>query len=124
RMSFPKNAWYAAAWSDEVARAPMGRRLLDQPVVLFRKENGDVVALSDICPHRFAPMHKGKLHGDVLACPYHGLQFAADGGCHHNPHGEIIPPALRLETFPVVDRDQIIWIWMGDPALADVAIIP
>lgn len=123
-MSFLKNAWYCAAWASEVTREPLSRTLLAQKVVLYRKEDGGVVALSNICPHRFAPMHKGKLHGDVLACPYHGLQFGTDGHCVHNPHGDVIPPALKLSAYPVVERHAIIWIWMGDATLADPAAIP
>ncbi len=123
-MSFLKNTWYCAAWASEVSREPLGRTLLGQKVVLYRKEDDAIVALSDICPHRFAPMHKGKLHGDIIACPYHGLQFGEDGSCAHNPHGDVIPPALKLSAFPVVERHAVAWIWMGDPELADPDMIP
>lgn len=123
-MSFIRNTWYCAAWAREVGREPLGRTLLGQQVVLYRKEDGEVAALSNVCPHRYAPMHQGRLHGDAIACPYHGLQFGADGRCVHNPHGHIIPPALKLSSFPVVERHAIIWIWMGEPAHADPATIP
>jgi vanillate O-demethylase monooxygenase subunit len=124
-MEFLKNAWYCAAWAHEVMRTPLVRTLLNIPVVLFRKEDGSgIVALSDVCPHRFAPLHSGKLHGDALACPYHGLQFGETGACVFNPHGEIIPPALKVPAYPVVERHALAWIWMGDPALADASRIP
>ena len=123
-MGFLKNAWYCAAWASEISREPLSRTLLDEKLVFYRKENGAIVALSNVCPHRFAPMHKGKLHGDAIACPYHGLQFGPDGRCVRNPHGEVIPPALKLSSFPVVERHAIAWIWMGDPELADPAAIP
>ncbi|MBK6718120.1 MAG: hypothetical protein IPG57_24510, partial [Burkholderiales bacterium] len=32
-----RNAWYVAALASEVNRTPLARRLLDVPVVLFRK---------------------------------------------------------------------------------------
>tara|TARA_B110001454_G_scaffold209723_1_gene223497 strand:+ start:9777 stop:10802 length:1026 start_codon:yes stop_codon:yes gene_type:complete len=123
-MRFLKNAWYCAAWTREVGREPLSRTLLNQKVVLYRKEDGGIVALSDICPHRFALMHKGRVHGDAIACPYHGLQFGTDGQCVHNPHGEVIPPALKLSSFPIVERHAVAWIWMGDPELADPETIP
>lgn len=123
-MTFLKNAWYCAAWSSEIGREPLGRTFLGQKVVLYRKEQGGVVALSDVCPHRFAPMHQGKLHGDVLACRYHGLQFDEEGTCVYNPHGEVIPPALKLSAFLVVERYAAVWIWLGDPSLADPGMIP
>lgn len=123
-MSFLKNAWYCAAWTSEITRTPLSRTLLGQKVVMYRKLDGGIAALSDVCPHRFAPLHQGKLHGDTLACPYHGLQFGADGRCAHNPHGDVIPPALKIASFPVVERHAIAWIWMGDATLATPATIP
>lgn len=123
-MSFLRNAWYCAAWSKEVGRTPLARTLLNEKLVLYRKEDGGVIAMSDVCPHRFAPMHKGKLIGDVLACPYHGLQFGEGGHCLHNPHGELIPSTLKLNSYRIVERDSFLWIWMGEPALADPDDIP
>ena len=124
-MEFLNNAWYCAAWGREVSRTPLARTYLNQKVVLFRKQDSSgIVALGDVCPHRFARLHTGKLQGDVLACPYHGLQFGEDGACVHNPHGATMPPALRVESYRVVERHSIAWIWMGDPALADPDKIP
>jgi vanillate O-demethylase monooxygenase subunit len=54
------------------------------------------------------------LPGDRVQCPYHGLEFAADGKCVHNPHGTgAIPKAAHLRAYPVVERHKMIWIWMG-----------
>ena len=54
RASSPylRNAWYAAAWIDEVADTLLARRLLDEPLVLFRDASGAAAALEDRCPHR------------------------------------------------------------------------
>lgn len=118
-MEFVFNAWYFAAWADEVSRTPMPRRFLDIPVVLYRTTDSRAVALHDRCPHRFAPLHKGTLKGDDLECGYHGLCFDRTGACTHNPYSEKIPAAAKVRQFPVVERDSIVWIWMGDPAVAD-----
>ena len=48
-MLAPLNQWYVAAWSNEVMREPMERWLLGEPVALYRKENGDPVALDGQC---------------------------------------------------------------------------
>ena len=82
-MPFLRNVWYPFAWSEEVGRELFGRTLLDEPIVVYRKENGEAVALGDTCPHRFAPLHQGKLIGDCVQCPYHGLQFDDAGRCAH-----------------------------------------
>ena len=42
-----RNAWYVAAWSREVGRQLLARRILDEPVLLYRKNDGTPVALLD-----------------------------------------------------------------------------
>ena len=79
--SFLRNAWYMAGWSHEVGDALLRRRLLGDPVLLFRKEDGGVAAMIDRCPHRFAPLSMGTRTGDTITCAYHGLSFEAGGAC-------------------------------------------
>jgi vanillate O-demethylase monooxygenase subunit len=89
--------------------------------------DGGLVALGDVCPHRFAPLHKGSLNGDAIACRYHGLQFGESGACVHNPHNthnSRIPSSLRVKAYPIVERHGAAWIWMGDATHADPARIP
>ncbi len=114
---FLRNAWYVACWDEEVeAGALLARTILNEPVVLFRAEDGRVAALLDRCAHRFAPMHMGKLlPGDRIQCPYHGLEFDGSGACVHNPHGNgNIPSRARIRKFPTVTRHNAVWIWMGE----------
>ncbi len=120
-MTFVRNAWYAAGWSHELkGTALLPRKILNEPVVLFRGPGGAAVALVDRCPHRFVPLHKGTLKDGVLECGYHGLCFDATGSCVFNPHGDhVIPKAARVKNYRLAERDGIIWMWMGDPALAD-----
>ena len=104
--AFLLNAWYVAAWSHELGDALIARTLLEKPVLLYRGTGGAPVALADRCPHRFAPLHKGKRIGDAVQCPYHGLEFGPDGRCTRNPHGDgAIPREAQVETYPLVERD-------------------
>jgi vanillate O-demethylase monooxygenase subunit len=124
-MPFVRNAWYVAALSEEVGEAPLGRTILGDPIVLYRQENGEAAALFGLCPHRFAPLAMGMLKDGHLQCPYHGLEFDGTGRCVLNPHGNgKRPAALNVRAYPLVERDALIWIWPGDPALADPADIP
>jgi len=123
--TYLRNAWYVAAWSDDLADGQLlARTILKQPVVLYRKSDGNVAALEDRCPHRFAPLHMGKIvNGDAVQCPYHGLEFDSSGACVLNPHGtKNIPPRARVRSYPVTEKHKAIWIWMGErkPNLAKV----
>src|SRR5215469_15818473 len=122
--AFLRNCWYVAAQADEVGRAPFGRLLLGEPVVLYRKEDGTAVALEDRCCHRRAPLHKGKLIGDALQCGYHGFTFSADGACIAIPGQPRVPPGVGVRAHPLVERHRYLWLWPGDPAKADPALIP
>jgi phenylpropionate dioxygenase-like ring-hydroxylating dioxygenase large terminal subunit len=117
---FLRNYWYVAAWGHEVTRQKMMRRVfLNEPVVLYRAEDGTPVALEDRCCHRHAPLSKGKLVGNAVECPYHGFTYDPTGACISIPGQAKIPPTARVKSYPTVERYQWIWIWMGDPALAD-----
>ncbi len=116
---FVKNAWYPAAWSRDISRSLIQRRICGQLVVLYRTTSGDVAALEDACPHRLAPLSMGRLKGDAIECGYHGLTFDCGGQCIRIPGQPTIPPNARVRSFPIAERMGLAWIWMGDPALAD-----
>jgi len=121
-MTFLRNAWYVAGWGEELAAGSLlGRTIVGEPVVMFRTQSGAATAISDRCPHRYAPLHRGKLIGDVVQCGYHGLQFDATGRCVRNPHGEL--PDATVRTYPLAERYGMIWIWMGGDD-ADDTLIP
>ena len=121
---FLKNHWYVAASASDIGRKPFGRIILGEPVVFFRTEDGAPTALEDRCPHRRLPLSMGKLvDGDILQCGYHGLRFDRTGACVRVPGQDMIPPTAKVKTYPVVERYKWLWIWMGDPALADPAKI-
>ena len=122
-MSYLRNTWYMAAWADEITEGELlARTLLDQPMVLFRDADGSPRALFDRCPHRFAPLSKGSLAQGVVTCGYHGLGFDGSGACVANPHGAV-SRALSVRAYPVAEAHRAVWIWMGDPVLADPNLI-
>src|SRR3712207_4642499 len=95
-MSYVRNAWYVAAWDHEVTREMRRRILLDEPVLLFRTTEGVPVALEDRCCHRQAPLSMGRLVGDVVHCPYHGLQFDPRGQCVKVPSQDLVPRNAKV----------------------------
>jgi vanillate O-demethylase monooxygenase subunit len=122
---FIRNIWYVAGWASEVVPGGLlARTLLGTPVVIWRADSGAVHAFEDLCCHRGAPLSRGRLEGDSLRCMYHGLRFGSDGRCVEAPGQDRIPPAARVRSYPVAEKHTFLWIWMGDPEVADPALIP
>jgi phenylpropionate dioxygenase-like ring-hydroxylating dioxygenase large terminal subunit len=124
-MAFLKNAWYVAAWSDEIGPSLFYRRILGEPVLMYRTEGGVAIAMSDRCPHRAAPLHRGSLKNDIVQCGYHGLKFDTSGSCIFNPQGSgAIPAKARVRKYRTAEHYGALWIWMGRDELADENKIP
>lgn len=124
-MNFVRNQWYGATWAKDLGEEPKGLRLLGQPLVLFRTAEGGIAVLDDLCPHRFVPLHLGKvIDGTRIRCAYHGLEFDGTGACVHNPHtGGRIPPAAKVKSYRAEERYGMVWVWLGNRE-ADTALIP
>jgi vanillate O-demethylase monooxygenase subunit len=118
-----RDAWYIGAWADEIGGEPLARRICGEPIVLFRDRQGSAAALADRCCHRAAPLSMGTIVEDGIQCGYHGLIFDAAGHCVHIPGQKQIPEDARVRAYPVVEKDQLIWLWIGDPAKADASKI-
>jgi vanillate O-demethylase monooxygenase subunit len=102
--------WHPVALAREIGEAPLGTRLLDQPLVLYRAD-GEIVVAPDICPHRGVPLSLGTQTDGGLVCAYHGLRFGAGGRCTHVPAHPTrdIPERLHLAPFPHIERYGLIW---------------
>jgi phenylpropionate dioxygenase-like ring-hydroxylating dioxygenase large terminal subunit len=125
-LAWPRNAWYPALWSQDLkAGAMVARTFLGEPVVLFRDPGGVATALADVCPHRFAPLHRGELQpGGGIRCMYHGLEFSSDGRCTLNPHGDgALPRNCSVRGYPVAEKHSLVWIWLGERR-PDASAIP
>lgn len=119
-----RNAWYVAAWADEISTTPLARRICNEPIVLFRTFDGKACALIDSCAHRGAPLSLGTVVERGIRCNYHGVVFGCSGQCTEIPNQEMIPERARVKSFPLVEKDQILWIWIGDDEKADSSLIP
>ena len=121
---FLRNQWYTAATSAELGRQPLARTVCNEPLVIFRTEGGRVAVLTDRCPHRKAPLSSGEVVGSDIQCGYHGLRFAADGACTHVPGNAPIGRNFRARSFPAREIHGLVFVWLGEAALADPELIP
>jgi len=123
-MKFIRNAWYVAAQSHELSHDLLSRRICGETIVLFRMDSGRPAALEDRCCHRHLPLSLGTHNGNTVQCGYHGLEFDSSGKCISVPGQALVPPGAAVRAFPVVEKYRYIWIWLGNPELADKKSIP
>jgi phenylpropionate dioxygenase-like ring-hydroxylating dioxygenase large terminal subunit len=114
----------APALSAEIGATPFARKICERDLVLFRTESGRCAALEDRCAHRHAPLSLGTVKGETIQCGYHGLCYDAAGACVQIPGQSAIPPRARVEAFAVREAHGWVWLWLGDAARADPALIP
>lgn len=122
---FVRNCWYVIAWEHEVPHDGLfSRTVLGEAILLYRTEGGGIVALRDRCCHRLAPLSKGRKEGDCVRCGYHGLLFDATGRCIDIPGTETVPAKVRVQRYPVTLKNKWVFVWMGEEARADRALLP
>src|SRR5580658_2957753 len=120
RVGAHPDFWYPLAWADELkAGKTLARRFAGEPIVLFRGRNGQAYALEDRCAHRQVPLHLGVVCDNQLKCHYHGWSYSGTGQCVDVPYlgKERLPNGVR--SYPVHVVDNLIFVFPGDPALAE-----
>ncbi|MFC6020012.1 Rieske 2Fe-2S domain-containing protein [Plantactinospora solaniradicis] len=122
--AFVRDQWYVAAYSREVGRELLGRTILGEPIVFYRTEQGEAIGLADRCVHRRFPLSESRLDGDNIVCGYHGFTYDQGGSCVFVPGQQRIPRTARVASYPVVEQDSLVWVWIGDRAKADPTRIP
>jgi phenylpropionate dioxygenase-like ring-hydroxylating dioxygenase large terminal subunit len=123
-----RQCWYPVCFVQDLPKnRPYSFSLYDEPFVLFRDQNGQLVCLVDRCPHRAAKLSDGQITDGKIECLYHGWQFGSDGQCLHIPQLSTdakIPTNACVQSFEVVERQGIVWMWAGEREAAVDGYIP
>ncbi len=101
--------WQPVMKSADLRKKPRRITLEGQEIVLYRTETG-IAALRDMCPHRAASLSRGRLHGDRIACPYHGWQFDPTGRCTHIPLHDGPLPQRRVRAWQAQEAHGLIFL--------------
>jgi renierapurpurin 18,18'-hydroxylase len=120
RVGAHPDYWYPVAWSYELkAGQVLGRRFAGDPIAIYRGTSGQVFALEDRCAHRQVPLHLGVVSGDEIKCHYHGWTYCNTGKCVSVPYlgKERLPNGVK--SYPAREIDGLIFVFPGDPALAE-----
>ncbi len=118
--------WYLLAYGEELAREsalPLER--LGRSLVLFRGASGEAHLLDAHCPHLGAHLGiGGRVAGNTIQCPFHGWRFGGDGDCKAIPYAKRIPSGARIRSYPVAERNGMIFAWYDAAGAAPDFEIP
>ena len=120
--AYPLNAWYPAAWSHEIGRALFARKICDADIVLYRRQDGAAgrrwrtPAGTACCRCRSAISTATRWSAAITAS-----SSTPPAAAPFMPAQKTINPSAGVRAYPVVERHRLVWVWPGDPALADPA---
>lgn len=105
--------WYMAGYADEFDDGLHERTFLDRSLVIYRKDDGELVALQNRCAHRSFPLAHGAREDDGIRCRYHGAKYNAAGELVEIPSMASCP-RVQIKSYPMRVVGPIAWIWMGE----------
>jgi 4beta-methylsterol monooxygenase len=129
RVQTSGNYWYAAELSKNLRPGDIKEVIYwGQSIALFRGQDGQVRAVENRCAHRQLALTKGVVEGNNITCQYHGWQYDGCGRCvsidHELGKNRSRMPKIQIESYPVKERYGLVWIFPGDPELADTVPLP
>ena len=112
-LSMKPTGWFQVAWSDEVAVGDVhAMKYFDQEMIAWRAESGQLTVMNAYCEHLGAHLgFGGSVKGEVLQCPFHGWQWNQQGRNVCIPYEERPNRGRRIRTYPVVERNESMYIW-------------
>lgn len=123
-----RQCWYPVTFVQDLPEnRPYSFSLYDEPFVLFKNQDKKLICLTDRCPHRAAKLSDGQIIDGKIECLYHGWQFGSEGQCLHIPQlptDAKIPINACVQSFKVIERQGMIWMWAGNAEAADEERIP
>lgn len=118
--------WYAVAWSTELKKKPVKKRVAGKDLVLFRGEDGSAHAIYAYCPHRGADLSLGYCADGGIRCAFHGWLFQGDGRCTEIPSQPKakIPEFAHDTAYPVQEKAGLIWVYPADEPHDELTLFP
>ena len=112
-LSMKPTGWFQVAWSEEIGFGDVHKmKYFDQEMVAWRAESGQLTVMNAYCEHLGAHLgYGGKVVGEVLQCPFHGWQWSSEGRNVCIPYQDRPNRGRRVRTYPVVERNESVYIW-------------
>ncbi len=121
-MSLENDLWWAVARSEEVtSQKPLSVDIGDQPIVLWRDNQGIARALEDRCPHRRAPLSLGCIRDNGwIQCGYHGWSYDGETGrlkeIPNMKDQQKFPPVYKANAFGVFEQGGFVRVCLDPKA--------
>ncbi|CAI8930811.1 Rieske 2Fe-2S domain-containing protein [Methylocaldum szegediense] len=119
--------WYAVEYERAVKKRQVKEIVFwKTSIALFRGDDGRLAAVQNRCPHRQLKLTHGVVDRCRLRCAYHGWAFDRDGRLVDYSHDSFGKSLIKhqLRTYPVQARYGLIWLFPGNPALAEERKVP
>jgi nitrite reductase/ring-hydroxylating ferredoxin subunit len=99
---------------------PVRVKLLSERLLAFRDSLGRYGLIDEFCAHRGVSLWFGRNEECGLRCPYHGWKYDVTGQCIEvpsEPEESGFAKKIKLKSYPLVKRGDILWTYMGPPEL-------
>jgi phenylpropionate dioxygenase-like ring-hydroxylating dioxygenase large terminal subunit len=115
--------WYVVMDSTQVGDKSVGVVRMGEKLVFWRDSHGKVNCFRDKCVHRGVQLSKGKIIGDHIQCPFHGLEYDSSGKVTvipANSKDTPVPDRFQVLSYPTYEAHSFIWIWWGENPPGDL----
>jgi phenylpropionate dioxygenase-like ring-hydroxylating dioxygenase large terminal subunit len=127
--SFCENMWYFAAAGNKLKRGDLvSKTMLGKLVAVGRRNDGEVFAIEDICPHQAVQLSAGRFDGNEVECTFHGWRFDTKGVCTAIP--SLVESqcmnlcGIKTKTYPCREVQGNVWVYFGDKSEDELPDVP
>jgi 3-ketosteroid 9alpha-monooxygenase subunit A len=112
-LSLELTGWFQVAWSADLAVGDViPLHYFGKELVAYRDRGDDVHVHDRHCRHLGASLAHGGMVVDAgIQCPFHGWVWGPDGRNVSIPYQDRPNRARRLGTWPVIERNEAIYVW-------------
>ena len=119
--------WYAVEQAHKIKPGKVIEVIFwKRSIALYRAQDGSFHALENRCAHRQLKLSLGEVEGCQLVCAYHGWKYDQTGRRADIAATAISTKGIKpsIKSYPVKVRYGLVWLFPGNPELAEQRMIP
>ena len=112
-LSMEPTGWFQVAWCAEIAVGAVHKmKYFGREMVAWRSASGQVAVFDAYCEHLGAHLgYGGHVEGENIVCAFHGWEWNREGRNVCIPYEKHPNKGRRIRSYPVVERNEAVWIW-------------